>query len=406
MVERYGYEEKPLYVRNNDVRSQFVRDYTRILHSCAFRRLKHKTQVFFNIGNDHVCTRMEHVFHVESVSSVIAKHLGLNEELTNAIAIGHDIGHAPFGHHGERIINKLAKEYTKQSFWHEKNGLRFVDSIELLEDDKATFRNLGLTYAVRDGIVSHCGEIDINGLSPRRRVTELESIRRKNQYNPATWEACVVKVADKIAYVGRDIEDATRLGFFTESQKRELLSIAREYDFHTTNTTAIMNGLIYDICENSSLERGISLSDQSFNHLKRIYSFSADSIYKHERLMPFEKYSELVIMEIFNVLFSQYTTDGERTIYKLKEQVECFPNLIRSFLRWLSAYCDTKLVESFPFKKNILCFDNKKVFGNLETKQMYAQAIIDYISGMTDRYAIEIFDDLITIQDQPKLFND
>lgn len=116
--------EGKLYDRKGDVRTPFTRDYTRILHSLAYRRLKHKTQVFFNIDNDHICTRMEHVAHVESVSATIAKQLGLNTELTKAIAIGHDIGHAPFGHHGEAVLDNIAKEKLKESggFWHEKNG--------------------------------------------------------------------------------------------------------------------------------------------------------------------------------------------------------------------------------------------------------------------------------------------
>lgn len=124
-----------LYSRNDDIRTPFARDYTRILHSMAYRRLKHKTQVFFNINNDHICTRMEHVGHVESVSSTIANYLGLNCELTKAIAIGHDLGHAPFGHQGETVIKKLCEEYLEEPFWHERNGLHFVDEIELLEDN-------------------------------------------------------------------------------------------------------------------------------------------------------------------------------------------------------------------------------------------------------------------------------
>ena len=131
LIER----QTKLYDRPDDVRSPFARDYTRILHSMAYRRLKHKTQVFFNIDNDHICTRMEHVAHVESVSSTIAKTLGLNTELTKAIAIGHDLGHAPFGHQGETIIKELSQKYLGKNFWHEQNGLRFVDLVELLEDN-------------------------------------------------------------------------------------------------------------------------------------------------------------------------------------------------------------------------------------------------------------------------------
>ena len=111
-----------LYSRADDVRSPFARDYTRILHSLAYRRLKHKTQVFFFFFYDHICTRMEHVAHVESVSHTIAKSLGLNDELTKAIAMGHDLGHAPFGHQGETVISQLSEKYLGEKFWHEKNG--------------------------------------------------------------------------------------------------------------------------------------------------------------------------------------------------------------------------------------------------------------------------------------------
>ena len=110
--------QNELYSRSDDVRSPFARDYTRILHSMAYRRLKHKTQVFFNINNDHICTRMEHVNHVESVSSTIAKTIGLNEELTKAISIGHDLGHAPFGHQGESVIKKFSE-----------NGIKMLDKL-------------------------------------------------------------------------------------------------------------------------------------------------------------------------------------------------------------------------------------------------------------------------------------
>ena len=129
--------EDELYCRDDDIRSQFARDYTRVLHSLAYRRLKHKTQVFFNAaGNDHICTRIEHVMHVESVSNTISKYLGLNEELTKTIAISHDLGHAPFGHQGEKVLNDISEKYLNKKFWHEQNGVYFVDNVELLEDNQ------------------------------------------------------------------------------------------------------------------------------------------------------------------------------------------------------------------------------------------------------------------------------
>lgn len=126
--------QNEIYHRPDEVRSEFWRDYNRILHSNAYRRLKHKTQVFFATRHDHVCTRLEHVNHVASVSFTIASELGLNTELVSAISIGHDLGHAPFGHSGERILARLVEEYIGDTFWHEKNSLRFADKIELLYD--------------------------------------------------------------------------------------------------------------------------------------------------------------------------------------------------------------------------------------------------------------------------------
>lgn len=207
--------ENKLYQRKNDMRSEFERDYTRIIHSTAYRRLKHKTQVFFSPISDHVCTRVEHVNHVESISYTIAKYLGLNTELTKAIATAHDLGHSPFGHEGERILSEISKKDVGEKFWHEKNGLNFIDNIELLEDNNKYKQNLNLTYAVRDGIISHCGEIDQNGIKPREEFIDLNDYSRPNEYMPYTWEGCVVKVADKISYIGRDIEDAIKVGVIT-----------------------------------------------------------------------------------------------------------------------------------------------------------------------------------------------
>ena len=181
-----------LYERPDDIRSPFARDYTRILHSNAYRRLKHKAQVFCNIENDHICTRMEHVTHVESVSYTIAKYLGLIDELTQAIAAGHDLGHAPFGHQGEKIIGELKEEHLKEKFWHEQNSVRFVDDIELLADNYNEYRNLDLTYAVRDGIISHCGEVDENELRPREELFDIAEFDSPGKYSPATWEGCIV----------------------------------------------------------------------------------------------------------------------------------------------------------------------------------------------------------------------
>lgn len=383
-----------LYSRKDDVRSPFARDYTRILHSRAYRRLKHKTQVFFNIDNDHICTRMEHVAHVDSVSSTVAKRLGLNDELTKAIAIGHDLGHAPFGHDGETILNKLSQEYLHKPFWHEKNGLRFVDDLELLEDNYKINRNLDLTYAVRDGIISHCGEIDENGIKPRNDLINLDDFSYPGEFQPATWEGCIVKIADKIAYVGRDIEDAIRLGFLDKDVQEQLLQMARANDENVLNTTVIMHNLIIDICENSSPEKGICLSPKFLGQLNEIKKFNYQHIYNNERLIPFVEYSELVIRQIFRVLRSTYKENDFWTAIEAKERY--YPKLMRSFKKWLATYCDSKIIPLGDLREVAAQCVNRKIYGSVNTEEEYIQAIIDFISGMTDQFAVKIFNELIS----------
>ena len=384
-----------LYDKPNDCRDPFERDYTRILHSLAYRRLKHKTQVFFNIGNDHICTRMEHVSHVESVSATIAKDLGLNVELTRAIAIAHDLGHAPFGHQGERELSAISEKYLGTSFFHERNGLRFADDLELLEDDYKVFRNLDLTYAVRDGIISHCGEVDENGLAPRREFIDLQKeYTAVGQYQPYTWEGCVVKLSDKIAYVGRDIEDAIRLKFLTKENIDVLTDMARAYDKNAINTTVIIHNMIYDVCRNSSPERGVCLSEDFFLQLKEIKEFNYKYIYRNPRLTPFTEYAHVVISQLFGVLLDAYR--GEDTLSELRRRAAVYPELMSAFADWLSKYCEPQLNMFDNIDERTIKCKNRKLYGTLETEQIYIQAILDFISGMSDNYCIKVFNELIT----------
>lgn len=384
--------QQELYKRANDIRSEYERDYTRILHSLAYRRLKHKTQVFFNIDNDHICTRMEHVQHVESVSCTIAKQLGLNVELTRAIAIGHDLGHAPFGHEGEVELSEIRKEYGLDKFWHERNSLRIIDSIELLEDNRRNYRNLDLTYAVRDGIISHCGEVDENGIFPRNEALDLNSFTHSGEYQPYTWEGCVVKIADKIAYLGRDIEDAWRIHFINEDEVFELRNIAKRYGERVINTTVIIHNFIISICENSSPENGIRLSETYSKMLKEVKDFNTKAIYNNQKFKVYKDYVALVIKSIFDTLMKEY--DGNNTTYRLSQLLKVYPMLIKDFLQHINQYSTLK-PHNREIDKQIRKYKNTKLYGNLETKEIYAQAILDYISGMTDRYAITVFNELL-----------
>lgn len=277
--------EQPLYNKENDIRTDFERDYTRIIHSTAYRRLRHKTQVFFSPENDHICTRIEHVTHVESISYTIANYLGLNTELTKAISVAHDIGHSPFGHEGEHILSEFSKKDLHTSFWHEKNGLDFADKIELLEDDERFKQNLDLTYAVRDGIISHCGEIDENALKPRDEFIDLSQYTYPNQYAPYSWEACVVKISDKISYIGRDIEDAITLGIL-DNHLDEMYELLRISPDKSINNTVLIHYLIKDLCQNSSPTEGLCFSEEAFHLLNKIKNFNYLNIYQCDRIKP------------------------------------------------------------------------------------------------------------------------
>lgn len=387
--------EDDIYQKKNDIRSEYTRDYTRILHSLAFRRLKHKTQVFFNgADNDHICTRIEHVLHVESVACTIAKELGLNVELTSAIALAHDLGHAPFGHQGEDVLDDLYVRFLSTRFWHERNGLYLVDQIELLADEEGNYRNLDLTYAVRDGIISHCGELDDNDLRPRSEYIDLKDFDSKGKYQSYTWEGCVVKLADKIAYLGRDIEDAKMLGYFTKQQLDELQDLSLVRKDRSVNTTVIMHDLILDLCENSDPKVGLRLSQTMSDHLNRIKNFNYQNIYNNPRLNPYKAYSELVVNQLFDYLLSLYKESD--TIRFIVSQNYDGKQFVQDFTSFLMAYCYPDLIAGIERYESLQDkYKNQKIYGDLSERKVYIRAILDFIAGMTDIYAVKCFDELL-----------
>lgn len=373
-----------LYKKENDVRSEFERDYDRIIYCNAYRRLKHKTQVFFLPKNDHICTRIEHVNNVDATSYTIAKALGLNTTLTRAISISHDIGHSPFGHKGEQILNKICMENGLESFWHERNGLNFVDNIELLTNVNNEEKNLNLTYAVRDGIISHCGEIDEISLKPRTEFIDLDKDYIKlNQYSPYTWEGCVVKISDKISYLGRDIEDAISMGIL-DSNLNELYDLLEQPRSTNLNNTNIIGDLIADLCINSSIEEGLKFSETTFEKIKRLKQFNYKYIYKHKCMKPSERYFSLVLYEIFNTLNECY--DGMNTLEKLNGIKPFYTKVIDTFIKWISCYWNIETDRTHL--KNKILYDMNNI-------KAYQTAIITYISGMTDSYAIETYNDIV-----------
>ena len=374
--------EKELYLRNNEIRSDFERDYDRVINCNAYRRLKHKTQVFFSPESDHICTRIEHVAHVEAISYTIARYLGLNTELTKAIAIAHDLGHSPFGHQGERILSEISKRDIGETFWHEKNGLEIVDKIELLEDNLENNQNLNLTYAVRDGIISHCGEIDENNIKPREEAINLNEYTYSNQFRPYTWEACVVKISDKISYLGRDMEDAIRIGILDEhlDELRRMLWIDEK---EPINNTILINNMIFDLCENSSIEKGLCFSEKTYKLINSIKKFNYEYIYKSDVIEPSIQYFKLIINQIYETLKKLY--EGNNIYINIQTMKKFYPQLMNSFEVWISNY--------WNYARSEKCKNN--IIFNMENKKDYYKAIIYYISGMTDNFAIDIYNEII-----------
>lgn len=363
-----------LYTRATDIRDDFERDYTRILYSKAYRRLKHKTQVFFDIDNDHICTRLEHVTLVQSISESIAKYLGLNVSLVKAIAIGHDLGHAPFGHGGERIINELYKENGLNRFFHEKNSLYFVDYIETLKDENQNDIPLNLTYAVRDGIISHCGEVNIPAIKPREDFIDLHKYEYPGQYAPYTYEGCVVKMADKIAYLSRDIEDAISLNILKEQQVNELLLNIKKLwpQIKSLDNGTLVHYFIEDVCLNSSVEKGICLSPMAFELMKVLMTFNYENIYLHPRLKIFDRYVSMVIRSIFDILKDIEINQN------FNQSLVDYPFLKRYYSDWVCAYRD----KLYDYTKKEDCI----------------RSILDFIAGMTDQFMIRVFEELISFK--------
>lgn len=384
------FRNKPIIERKDDIRSEFWRDYNRLLHANAYRRLKHKTQVFHTTSNDHICTRIEHVNHVASVGYTICNALGLNTELALAIAIGHDIGHAPFGHDGEHILSEIAKKSYGGSFWHEKNSLHFADSIETLQNQEGVYNNLNLSYAVRDGILSHCGEVDEYAIFPRDENIDLEKIHKPNQYPPFTWEAAVVKVSDKISYLGRDIEDALLLNILSKDQVDELIEILAKINpepFKVINNTVLIHNFVINLCQNSDPTRGICFSESYTEALLKIKQFNYKHIYSHPRLNHYQEYSNLIINTIFDALAM---SDSELNIHNHFQNIyQRYPSLAPHFESWLTKYSDYQ-----PNKRLELKYQNKIIY-DCSKHRDYNRAIIEFISSMTDQFAVNIYQELI-----------
>lgn len=274
-------------------RTEYERDYHRILFSLAFSRLRHKTQVFYAPANDHICTRMEHALHVVSISATICRQLGLNVDLANAIALGHDLGHAPFGHTGEEALDELSRQTGLGGFAHEANSLRVVDVMKELNGAE-----LNLTYEVRDGIVCHCGEDYTRVLEPEwQRDVKLVDAGAARLNKPCTLEGCVVRYVDRVAYLARDLQDALALGVLG---KRDIpRDIPRRLG---TDAGEIIGRLASEIIVESMERPHVAISQTTFDCMREFYRFSMERIYGCDLLAGQRLDARRIIAELFHQL--------------------------------------------------------------------------------------------------------
>jgi dGTPase len=283
-------------------RENFSIDADRILHSLAYSRYIDKTQVFYLIRNDHITHRVLHVQLVSKIGRTIGRLLRLNEDLIEAIALGHDIGHTPFGHDGERFLSDLSKKYGLGNFLHNVQGVRFLELIE----KKGAGWNLSLQ--VLDGILCHNGEVHNVALYPDKGkdFTRLEEEIKKVTENPEfpiwpmTLEGCVVRMADTISYIGRDIEDAIRLGLI----KRNEIPLDCRDRLGETNGTIVYT-LVEDVIAESLEKPYVSFSPEVAEALKKLKDFNQEFIYTD----PKAKSQTNKLQLMFGLLFEKYYKD-------------------------------------------------------------------------------------------------
>lgn len=281
-----------------DIRPEYQRDRDRILHCKAFRRLKHKTQVFLAPEGDHYRTRLTHTLEVSQIARTIARSLRLNEDLTEAVALGHDLGHTPFGHSGERILNEICPS----GFAHYQQSVRVV---EVLEKDG---RGLNLTKEVRDGIRNH-----------------------RTSGHPSTLEGCVVRLSDKIAYINHDIDDAIRAKIFSESE------IPAQYtDVLGHSVRERLNTMIHDIIYQSMDRPEICMSPGMEDAMQGLRSWLFEHVYKNEIPKAEEGRAQQLIVSLYRYYMDHVIELPEEYLLMMVQKNEAKERVVCDYIAGMS----------------------------------------------------------------------
>lgn len=332
--------------KENEIRPVFFRDADRIIHSFTYTRYIDKTQVFPFTRNDHITHRVLHVQLVSKIARMIGKALNLNEDLIEAIALGHDVGHTPFGHKGEQFLDEICKKEQIGCFKHNAQSVRFLKDIE----------EINLSLQTLDGILAHNGEMIQDKYKPLPKTKEEFLLELKSSFEdesfdkkivPMTLEGCVVRISDIIAYIGRDIEDAIIVGTIKrEDIPEDIVKVLGN------NNSIIVDTITKDIIKNSIGKDYISFSKEVFEAIAKLKKWNYEKIYTSEDACK----NEPIIREYFNKLFEVY-------------------------LRYLEEEND----DSNLSKKNIKEFVEQRSKEYLETTNR-KRIVIDYLAGQTDHY--------------------
>ena len=337
-------------LEDDDIRPSFFRDIDRIIYSMSYTRYMDKTQVFSIQKNDHITKRMVHVQLVSKIARTIGRALLLNEDLIEAAALGHDLGHTPFGHVGESILNDISVSCNEGYFHHNIQSVRMLMYLE----NGGKGRNL--TLQVLDAIMCHNGEFLCQNYVPKLKTKEEFLEEYEKSYSdskfiktlvPMTLEGCVVRISDMIAYLGRDIDDAVRLGVFDFSKiPKEIVDVLGR------SNREIINTIIMDVVKNSIGKNSINLSKEVFEAMKKLKNFNMEQIYlKANDEEALEEYKEM-----FQVVF-------DCCVDELKRHNQ----------------------ESFIYR-DFLKYKNEDYL-----KSSIHRQVIDFIAGMTDHYLLQVY---------------
>lgn len=335
-----------------DIRPAFFHDADRILYSLSFNRYVDKTQVFSYEESDHISRRMTHVQYVSKIARTIGRMLALNEDLIEASAFGHDLGHTPLGHIGETILNKISREVLGENFMHN------IQSVRVLMNLDRNGKGSNISVQVLDAIMCHNGEIVDNVYRPVKKTKEEFLKEYQDSYydkevsktqHPMTLEGCVVRISDVIAYIGKDIEDAIRINIITSDD------IPKEIADVLGNTNSqIVNALVLDVVKNSLDKNYIAMSPEAFKALNALKDFNYKNIY--------------------------YKANTKETLTNYENQIRYL------FNKYLN-YLDNDKKDSLIYRDFISTMTDEYKEENSNSRK-----VIDFISGMTDDYLKKQYD--------------